>query len=49
MNEKKESLKENGNEKDCCLAEKMRQRLHQSYNVECPKCKSTTQNNIYKN
>ncbi len=27
------------NEKETVLAEKMRVRLHQSYNVECPKSK----------
>ncbi len=32
------------NENDKMLAEKMRIRLHQSYNIECPKCISKEKN-----
>ncbi len=31
-------------EKECILSEKMCQRLHQSYNIECPKCKIVEKN-----
>ncbi len=47
MPDKKENNKKIENEG--ILAEKMRQRLHQSYNIECPQSKFVTKNSINSN
>ncbi len=34
-------------EKECALSERMCKRLHQSYNIECPKCKIVEKNTVF--